>query len=604
MLNGVSFYFLTPESIILCLIKFHSFIYLSPLLIAIKHGYSEIVEILIHYDIKVNAKKRGELPPILYAIQAISEADNPDEITECVKVLIENNAHVNCSFPDGENAGETPIISASRLNLTDVIPLLIEKKANISAVSQSGKTALYYSVVNKNIDILNALLDANPSFEDLHKTYENGQTLVHLALNRIDQTYQANDALKILELLVDRGLEPDVSDANGDNPLHIAAPKKTSAKIVRFLILHGCDPHQINKKDRTVFSIAHTSIVPVMTETLQEEEAIAAQEERAEYRREKEEEKMYQRRDERDGALTRSFIRDENERQNSINRSAKKHTQLLAMTKRNGTLRTPKSSNSIRTTPITKTEARPWGGSKNAAVFQREMRLKIRRVKKEITDELKELSKAVEKIKKEVYVEMGLIDSDDAEEEIDSDTHDSDSETSIENTLPPPGSNPPPPEPEPEPEPIQEPEEEQQFEPEPEQIFEPEPEQLLDQEPEQQLDQELEQQLDQEPEPEQLVEEEQQPEPLLEQENEAPPAQEEEEEQALPLENENVEPESVPEQTQEVEPGTENTGNNNHTDDDEVITNIIGEQHTEEATGEDSSLNDLLGSDGTLNIGE
>ena len=393
---------------------------------------------LLKYDVKANAKRRSDIAPILFAIDAITKNESKKEnITQCITKLVEHNADVNCAFQDGDFAGETPIISAIRLDQIDLAKLLIEKKANVSACAKNGRTAFFYAANKINIDILNMLISASKDPEsDLNRRYNDNKPLTHIVLEKIND-FNAPDVLKFLEFLHENGVRVDLTDAYGETPLHIAARKDSAKNIVEWLIHNGCDPQQMNASERTVFSVADKKIIPVIIKAYNEEESIKAIEESRIYKEELEKEEMMNRRTARDLHLATRTPSETDEKKIE----SKKRTKLLAMTKRGGTLRTPTLSKGSKFTPVKKLEARPWGGSKQTAKFQRDTRLKIRKVKKDILDQLTQLREDIQKIKKKIDIEAGNIsESDHSNDE----NYEEDNENDIDsyqNSLPQPGTN-------------------------------------------------------------------------------------------------------------------------------------------------------------------
>lgn len=362
-----------------------------------------------------------------------------DSIVQCISTLIENNADTNCSFLDGPNAGETPLISAARLNQLQLVKLLIEKNADVSAVSKNGRTAFYYAVDKKNEDLLKCLIEASHNPEaDLNRRYERNMTLVHVTLQKINNSFAAQDALKILEILFDQGLDPDSTDSLGDTPLHVAARSDNAKDIVTLLIHKGCSPQQTNNSERTVFSVADKKMIPIIIQVSNEEESIEAMEERAQIKREREFEETENRIRYRDSQLITNTPSEAGEKKID----SKKKAQLLAMTKRGGTLRTPKHNKGTKFTPIKKMEARPWGGSKQAAKFQRDTRLSIRKIKEDVLEQLNNLREEVNKIRKNIDLEAGNISESEIsnEENNESDLDNENDQDSFHNDLPPPGT--------------------------------------------------------------------------------------------------------------------------------------------------------------------
>lgn len=360
-----------------------------------------------------------------------------DSIVKCIETLIQNNADINCSFLDGPNAGETPLISAARLNQLNLSKLLIEKKADVSAVSKNGRTAFYYAVDKKNVDLLESLIEAsqNPE-EDLKRRYDNNMSLTHVVLQKINN-FTTSEILKIMQILFDHGVDPDSTDSHGDTPLHIAAKSDEAKDIVTLLIHKGCNPQQTNNSERTVFSVADKKMIPIIIRVSNEEESIEAMEEREQYKREREERETVDRIKTRNLQLATYTPSESGEKKVD----SKKKAQLLAMTKRGGTLRTPRHTKGTKYTPVKKMEARPWGGSKQAAKFQRDTRLTIRKIKEDVLEHIQKLREEVKEIRKKIDIEAGNIsESEENNEEDIIDDDDENDQDSFHNDLPEPGT--------------------------------------------------------------------------------------------------------------------------------------------------------------------
>jgi len=86
----------------------------------------------------------------------------------------------------------------------------------------------------------------------LNATYENGGTALGSLARRLESNDSENEKLKLAELLLARGADPNVADKTGVTPLHALALVKTESaatdvlRFARMLLDHGA---QINAKD-------------------------------------------------------------------------------------------------------------------------------------------------------------------------------------------------------------------------------------------------------------------------------------------------------------------------------------------------------------------
>jgi ankyrin repeat protein len=115
-----------------------------------------------------------------------------------VALLIDAGANVNARR---QPAGDEPLQVAAKLQLPDLVKLLLDKGADIDDADNDGITALYVA--------------------------------------------SEAGALNVVQLLVERGARVDVRDNSGGTPLHQAA-KYTKGDVAAFLLQHGAD---INARD-------------------------------------------------------------------------------------------------------------------------------------------------------------------------------------------------------------------------------------------------------------------------------------------------------------------------------------------------------------------
>ncbi len=152
----------------------------TPLILASQNGYIEIVELLIKEGANINKKNNEGFTPLMAACEADCleivdllivkgsdlESNNRDGATalmiavkknqlEIVKLLIEKGADVNSS-----DYNKTALILAFKKNMLEISKFLIKKGANINLKDINKKSALYYAVMNENIELIKELVEA------------------------------------------------------------------------------------------------------------------------------------------------------------------------------------------------------------------------------------------------------------------------------------------------------------------------------------------------------------------------------------------------------------------------------------------------------------
>lgn len=123
-----------------------------------------------------------------------------------IEKAIKNGANVN----ETNMFGVTPLMFAVGRSEVEVVKLLIENGADISAEANGSYTPLFYAVeVNndKTITIVDLLLDAGANIE--HRNYK-GQTVLLYAA-------EMNSNQELLQHLIEKGSNPDSCDNKGNN---------------------------------------------------------------------------------------------------------------------------------------------------------------------------------------------------------------------------------------------------------------------------------------------------------------------------------------------------------------------------------------------------
>ena len=119
----------------------------TPLLLAIKNGYSSLIDPLLLKKADIETINNDEMNALKLAICYGTVSD--------VDLLVLRGANVNAS---GEN-GYTALMLAALGNNTDMMRVLLENEANVNAQNKSGDTALLMAAENGNWPAIKCLLE-------------------------------------------------------------------------------------------------------------------------------------------------------------------------------------------------------------------------------------------------------------------------------------------------------------------------------------------------------------------------------------------------------------------------------------------------------------
>ncbi|MBF0238336.1 MAG: ankyrin repeat domain-containing protein [SAR324 cluster bacterium] len=158
--------------------------------------------------------------------------------------LVEQLLSHGAFLEDRDHESRTPLMIAVQQNL-GMVQFLVERGANPNEVGLlTGYTSLTWAVISNRPEILEYLLDHGGTRDTLDYL---GWGLLHHAV------YHQN--IEVLQVLVQRGLDLNRQDEEGETPLMIAARKNHKA-AANYLMRHGAKLDLKNKKERTALQIA------------------------------------------------------------------------------------------------------------------------------------------------------------------------------------------------------------------------------------------------------------------------------------------------------------------------------------------------------------
>ena len=180
----------------------------NPLNIAIESGDMELTKFLITNGANVNSLMQDGVSLIGYAI-----AQNNMDL---LQILIENGANVN--YTGGDSWANTPLQTASRLGLDNVVRILLTRNVDINAVDMNGNTALHTAALNSQLSVVKLLLEKNPNLDIQNKV---GNTALHLAV--------ISGNIDIVGELVLKGANTRIRNNDGKYPRDIARANNSAA---------------------------------------------------------------------------------------------------------------------------------------------------------------------------------------------------------------------------------------------------------------------------------------------------------------------------------------------------------------------------------------
>ncbi|XP_052092782.1 ankyrin-1-like isoform X2 [Mytilus californianus] len=288
----------------------------SPLCIAIKKEYTDIVKLLLDRKCDINFFKTGSQTPLYVAarksrngysfVKLLLEHSAKTDIrglfgstplytatkknnVEVVKLLLDRSANPNIS----NDYNNTPLHVAIAKGYYEIAMLLLEHKADFNFQDVDNKTPLFLSAENKN-GVIKDFISKMSNSVNVRRQYNSA--LLYIACNsgdfnevknillqgNINVNNNENEFLQtalyiasekghsdIVSLLFDHQCDANISNKNKDLPLHAAA-QKGHTKVVEFLVTYNANDlnNNDNKCKKSPLYLAseqgHTKIVKLL----------------------------------------------------------------------------------------------------------------------------------------------------------------------------------------------------------------------------------------------------------------------------------------------------------------------------------------------------
>lgn len=160
---------------------------------------------------------------------------------------------------------KSPLQWAAGRGHKEVVRMLLEQGAEIEEMDDDGKTPLIDAVCNDNIGVARLLLDkgANPDCRDsrimsFERSWGNNANVPGAALHHACRRNPPN--LSMVEMLLEKGADVDITDMRGNTALHVAVEGMDSSQgrraLVKILLGAGADMDLFNRNLDTVLHMA------------------------------------------------------------------------------------------------------------------------------------------------------------------------------------------------------------------------------------------------------------------------------------------------------------------------------------------------------------
>eukprot|EP00009_Paramoeba_aestuarina_P006284 CAMPEP_0201524682 /NCGR_PEP_ID=MMETSP0161_2-20130828/24317_1 /ASSEMBLY_ACC=CAM_ASM_000251 /TAXON_ID=180227 /ORGANISM="Neoparamoeba aestuarina, Strain SoJaBio B1-5/56/2" /LENGTH=436 /DNA_ID=CAMNT_0047924199 /DNA_START=262 /DNA_END=1569 /DNA_ORIENTATION=- len=217
----------------------------SPLYLAAQNGFTEMVELLLHYGAEVDLRNINGVTPLLKAAQKGH--------IDIVVLLLKHNAAVDAR----DNLGYWPMSVA--MNFPKIMEILLESGADVHLTNAKNQATLLYSASSAGLSEIALLLLRHGA--DVNSPNRNGASPLLKASQKGHED--------IVRLLVHHGADLNWRDFKGFFPLYVAV-QKGHRRIISFLLEKGADIHQVTHYGATcLYSASYEGRSDVVVTLLQ-----------------------------------------------------------------------------------------------------------------------------------------------------------------------------------------------------------------------------------------------------------------------------------------------------------------------------------------------
>lgn len=184
-----------------------------------------------------------------------------NDVTQVKELLEEGLVDINCQNKTGDGA----LTLAVKYKNKEAIELLLKYDIDLNTGNDEGRTPLYYSIINEDIQTVRLLLKSGvkPSLLETAAKINNNR-IVQILLESDTSSNISDESknnslfyavkksnLNLATLLVDYGADAVCLDDSGNEPLYYAVGTG-NIEITKLLIESGADIHKRDQNDKTI----------------------------------------------------------------------------------------------------------------------------------------------------------------------------------------------------------------------------------------------------------------------------------------------------------------------------------------------------------------
>ena len=159
-----------------------------------------------------------------------------EKAAACATELINHGAFVDATLVSNLN---TPLHLAAAAGRASLCKVLLENRAEPSAVNSFGNTPLHSAVQSGSLEVVALLLEHGA---DATSQNHRGSTALHFVACLTDTNINTDKLVDVARLLLERGkADANAVDIHGHSPLHVAAQRGCDALVVHLVCVGNGD---------------------------------------------------------------------------------------------------------------------------------------------------------------------------------------------------------------------------------------------------------------------------------------------------------------------------------------------------------------------------
>lgn len=226
---------------------------LTALMWACRNGNTDIVELLLQENADLDIQDNSGSTALTWAI--LGRTENTVAIA---KMLLNKTFNLNLQ----DSGGYTPLMWAADFGITDLVSLLIERKAAVDIRDNQGCTALTWAIKGRSSDVYNNVKILVRAGCHINIFDDNGYTPLMWAAEY--------GFTEVVSLLIEKQADVNLKDNNGNTAIAwaILGNSKTLLETITVLLESGADPKIPNHRGwnslMLAASLRHVELVDLL----------------------------------------------------------------------------------------------------------------------------------------------------------------------------------------------------------------------------------------------------------------------------------------------------------------------------------------------------